>query len=255
MTQPDGVPPPALDFSGQVALVTGATRGIGRAVANALHARGAELILTGTDAEAIRRLEDEGGERRTYLCADFRSPDSLADLLQRLATLERIDVCVNNAGINRVAAVDAIDPADWDDVTSVNLRAPALITGTLARTMKRHGYGRIVNIASIWGHRVWNGRVTYASTKWGLRGQTAAAAKDLAPHGILVNAVSPGFTDTAMVRQNYSAVELSALAERIPLGRFGRPDEIATAVLFLSSALNTYITGQSLVVDGGYSLG
>ena len=246
---------PPFDFSGQIALVTGGTRGIGRAIARTLHHLGADLILTGTDPETIRRLADEHGERYTYLCADFRSRESLTAFLDRLASYDRLDVCINNAGINRVDAIDEFDPADWDDVSNVNLRAPALIIQTAARTMKRHGYGRIVNIGSIWGHQVWERRAAYASTKWGLRGLTASAAKDLAPHGVLVNAVAPGFTDTAMVRQNYSAEDLAAVIARIPVGRLARPEEIATTVAFLASSSNTYITGQSLLVDGGYGLG
>jgi 3-oxoacyl-[acyl-carrier protein] reductase len=248
-------PGPDLDFSTQTALVTGTTRGIGEAIAAALAARGATLLLTGTDPDDIARRNAAAPPGRRYLCADFASAKGLEAFLDQLAAIDRIDVCINNAGINRVDAVDEIDPADWDAVANVNLRAPALITGVVARTMKRHGYGRIVNVSSIWGHRVWEKRATYASTKWGLRGLTAASAKDLAAHGILVNTVSPGFTDTALVRGNYSAEELASVVNRIPLGRLARTDEIATAVLFLASRGNSYITGQSLVVDGGYGLG
>ena len=148
--------------------------------------------------------------------------------------------------------VDAVQDQDWDDVVAVNLSAPALITRTVARMMKRHGYGRIVNIASIWGHISWTQRAAYASTKFGLRGLTVASANDLARHNILVNAVSPGFTLTEMVQQNYSDEERRAIEARIPLQRMATTDEISRAVLFLASDLNTYITGQSLIVDGGY---
>ena len=241
-----------IDFTDKTVLVTGATRGIGRQIADDLLELGARLILTGTKQQQIDALNAQADEHATYHCADFSRRDSLETFIEALAHYDRIDVCINNAGINRVDFVDAVQDQDWDDVVAVNLSAPALITRTVARMMKRNGYGRIVNIASIWGHISWTQRAAYASTKFGLRGLTVASANDLARHNILVNAVSPGFTLTEMVEQNYSDEERRAIEARIPLQRMATTDEISRVVLFLASDLNTYITGQSLIVDGGY---
>lgn len=241
-----------LDFTDQIVLITGATRGIGARLAADFSAAGARLILTGTRADEIERLSAEAPTGAEYLQADFLDRGSLERFLKELGRRERIDVCVNNAGINRVDAVDAIDDADWDDVVAVNLTAPRRIVTTLAPIMKRNGYGRIVNISSIWGHAAWTERSSYASTKFGLRGLTVAAARDLAADGILVNAVSPGFTLTEMVENNYSEAERRRIEATIPLGRMAKPAELSPAVMFLANHLNTYITGATLVVDGGY---
>lgn len=241
-----------IDFSNQTVLVTGATRGIGRHIADDFSELGAKSILTGTKQEEVDRLNSLSGDRERYICTDFSQRDSLDAFIEEIARYDRIDVCVNNAGTNRVDFIDEIQEEDWDVVTDVNLRAPALITRTVSGIMKRHRYGRIVNISSIWGHISWTKRAAYASTKFGIRGLTVASSNDLARHNILVNAVSPGFTLTEMVKANYSEEELKAIEARIPLQRMATTDEISRVVLFLASDLNTYITGQSIIVDGGY---
>lgn len=241
-----------IDFSDKTVLVTGATRGIGRQIAEDLLEMGARLILTGTKQQEIDSLNARSDDRQRYIRADFSQRDSLEAFLEELARYDRIDVCVNNAGINRVDSIDRIRDQDWDDVVEVNLRAPTLITRTVSRIMKKNRYGRIVNISSVWGHISWTSRTVYASTKFGIRGLTVASSNDLARFNILVNAVSPGFTLTELVKENFSAEELKAIESRIPLGRFATPGEISKVVLFLASSLNTYITGQSIIVDGGY---
>ncbi len=241
-----------IDFSDKTVLVTGATRGIGRQIAEDLLEMGARLILTGTKQQEIDSLNARSDDRQRYIRADFSQRDSLEAFLEELARYDRIDVCVNNAGINRVDSIDRIRDQDWDDVVEVNLRAPTMITRTVSRIMKKNRYGRIVNISSVWGHISWTSRTVYASTKFGIRGLTVASSNDLARFNILVNAVSPGFTLTELVKENFSAEELKAIESRIPLGRFATPGEISKVVLFLASSLNTYITGQSIIVDGGY---
>lgn len=241
-----------IDFSDKTVLVTGATRGIGRQIAEDLLEMGARLILTGTKQQEIDSLNARSDDRQRYIRADFSQRDSLEAFLEELARYDRIDVCVNNAGINRVDSIDRIRDQDWDDVFEVNLRAPTMITRTVSRIMKKNRYGRIVNISSVWGHISWTSRTVYASTKFGIRGLTVASSNDLARFNILVNAVSPGFTLTELVKENFSAEELKAIESRIPLGRFATPGEISKVVLFLASSLNTYITGQSIIVDGGY---
>ena len=244
--------PMKIDFTGQTVLVTGATRGIGRQLAKDFRKAGARLVVTGTRADEIGRLQETSGNDTRWVQADFLDDTSLESFVDFVSCLDRIDVCVNNAGINRVDWIEEVTDRDWQDVVNVNLKAPTLITRAVAPIMKRNGYGRIVNISSIWGHVSWTKRATYASTKFGLRGLTVASANDLAPDGILVNAVSPGFTLTEMIEKNYSTQERRQIEAKIPLGRMATVEEISTAVLFLASPLNTYITGQSLVVDGGY---
>lgn len=245
-----------IDFTGRIVLVTGATRGIGKAIAEAFEARGADLILTGTSPEQMETLERaaraEGRSKVRYWPVNFNDRESTEAFLERIGEEDRIDVLVNNAGINRLNPIDAVKTEDLDAVLNINLRAPFLLTREASRIMKRHHYGRIVNIASIWSVITKARRAVYSATKFGLLGLTKTAAVDLAPFNILVNAVSPGFIETDLTRASLSAEERAALAAQAPLGRFAQPEEIARVVLFLASDLNTYITGQNIVADGGF---
>ncbi len=242
------------DFSDQVVLVTGASRGIGEQMAYDFAECGAQLIVTSTNSDDREELVERFGVSTSFYPVDFTDRASTNAFLDQLRSIERIDVCVNNAGTTRHGPLDTASPDDWDVTTNVNLRAPFFVTQAVANSMKRHGYGRIINISSIWGHIAMPTRSVYAATKFGVRGIALATAAELAPFNILVNTVSPGFTLTDMVRQNYSEAELKEVAARIPLARLAEPGEISKAVLFLASKLNTYITGQSLLVDGGYSI-
>jgi 3-oxoacyl-[acyl-carrier protein] reductase len=245
-----------MDFTGRTVLVTGATRGIGAAMAHAFRAANANLILTGTNPDTIDRLNrenDEAGVRNVrFRAVDLGDSESLDEFLKFIESHERIDVCVNNAGINRINQIDAMRTEDLDAILAINLRAPMLVCRSVSRLMKRAGYGRIVNVASIWSVVSKPGRAAYTATKTGLAGATRTLAAELAGSGILVNAISPGFIETDMTAKTLSADEQRALAAQVPMGRFGRPEEIAQVVLFLASDLNTYLTGQNIVVDGGF---
>jgi 3-oxoacyl-[acyl-carrier protein] reductase len=240
-----------ITFEGQVVLVTGATRGIGQEIAWQFAERGATLILTGTK-EGAAGISGIPAGRQTYHAVDFSDARSTAQFLRALERYERIDVCVNNAGINRINQVEDVGERDWDDILNVNLKAPFLVTKAVARTMKQRGYGRIVNIASVFGVVSRERRSAYSASKFGLRGLTVAVSNELARHNVLVNAVSPGFILTDLTRRILSEQEIADLARHIPMGRLGQPEEIASVVLFLASGLNTYLTGQNIVVDGGY---
>lgn len=248
---PNGAP--VLDFSGKVVLVTGGTRGIGAAVAGDLERAGAELILTGTDPGKIGELNRAGG-RRSYLHADFTDDESLRRFLAELDRRPRIDVCINNAGINKIDQIDDVGIDDYERITRVNLRAPTLICGVVGRKMRAAGYGRIVNIASIWSAATRSGRSLYSATKTGLVGLTRTVAVDLAPHGVLANAVSPGFTRTELTEATLSPADAEALSAQVPLNRFADPAEISKVIVFLASDLNTYLTGQNIIVDGGFTV-
>lgn len=233
-----------IDFEGQVVLITGGTRGIGREIAAEYAALGAETIITGRD-------EFAGGDFH-FLSVDFTDAASVDAFLSRLESMDRIDVLVNNAGINRINPIDETKREDWEAIRAVNLDGPFLVTRAVSRIMKRQRYGRIVNIASIFGVISKAGRVLYSMSKYGLRGLTVGSAIDLAPYGVLVNTVSPGFVQTELTRSILSQAEIEELARQVPVGRFAEPAEIARVVLFLTSRQNTYLTGQNIVVDGGF---
>lgn len=248
---------PALDFSGRVVVITGGTRGIGAAVAHDLELAGAELILTGTDPRMIaerNRDSAEHGRRVRYLQADFGNAGSLESFLRELHRIPRIDVCINNAGINKIDPIYDLTPADYERITQVNLRAPALICATVCAQMKTAGYGRIVNIASIWSTATKGGRSLYSMTKAGLVGLTRTVAVDMAPYNVLANAVSPGFTRTELTDSTLSPADAEALKGQIPLRRFAEPAEMSKVIMFLASELNSYLTGQNIVVDGGFTV-
>ena len=246
-----------LDFTGQRVLVTGATRGIGAAIAAAFEERGASLVLTGTNQREIedlnRQNDDAGRSHVRWLQADFSSASSTESLVGKISEMPPFHVLINNAGTNRINLIDEIHTDDVDLLLSINLRAPLLLCKAVSRGMKEMQYGRIVNIASIWSVITKPGRTVYAATKTGLAGMTRSVAVDLASQGILVNAVSPGFVETELTRASLSPEERENLAAQVPVRRFAAPDEIARIVLFLSSSLNSYLTGQNIVVDGGFS--
>lgn len=245
-----------IDFTGKTVLVTGATKGIGAAIASAFETAGASLILTGTKQDQIDAFNEhnrqEGKDHIRWMQVDFSCDQSTKSFLEDVEQGPTIHVLINNAGTNIITPVDQISPDNLDSLLSINLRAPLLLCKAVSSGMKQNSYGRIVNIASIWSVITKPGRAMYSATKSGLAGMTRAAAVDLAPYGILVNSVSPGFTNTELTAATLSDEERENLSRQVPLGRFAAPEEIAKAVLFLASDENTYITGQNLVVDGGF---
>jgi len=246
-----------LDFSGKVVLISGATRGIGAAIAADLEVAGADLILTGTNTEQIAKLNDEcmkHKRRVRYLHADFSDDSSLQSFLHELDSIPRIDVCINNAGINKIDAIYDLSGADYERITHVNLRAPTLICSVVCKKMRSAGYGRIVIIASIWSTATKAGRSLYSITKTGLIGLTRTVAVDMAHHHVMVNAVSPGFTRTELTDSMLSIADAEILKTQIPIQRFAEPREISKVVMFLASDLNTYLTGQNIIVDGGFTI-
>lgn len=238
------------DFSGSVAVVTGGTRGIGRCISELLLKGGAQVIYTGTKALPDRILE--GGR---YEQLDLMSDQSTAAFIERVITPSRIDILVNNAGVNVNETVDEILDEHWDTIVKINLTGAMKMLRAVAGNMKGNGNcGKIVNISSIWGVISKSKRNAYSAVKTGLIGLTRASALDLAAHGILVNALCPGFVNTELTRSMLSKEEMAQLAFEVPLGRFAEVDEIARAALFLCSSANTYITGQTIVVDGGFTI-
>lgn len=245
-----------IDFTGQTALVTGGTKGIGKQIADDLVALGADVILTGSNPDQIahlnREAEKAGRKSYNYMAVDFTDQNSTKRFIDKLSSMQKIDVCINNAGINRINFIDETLVSDWHDIAAVNLEAPFLITRAVSRIMKSNGYGRIVNISSIFGVISKAKRSLYSMSKFGLQGLTIASSIDLAPYNVLVNAVSPGFVLTELTQRILSKEEMDKLEAQVPLGRFAQPEEISKAVLFLASRHNTYITGQNIIIDGGF---
>ena len=247
-----------IDFSDQVVLVTGATRGIGKQIADDFSKLGAKLILTGTNEDQIKSLNESidrdinGENKRKYYYVNFTDADSTERFLTKLNNYERIDVCVNNAGINRIDYIEETQIKDWHDIIAVNLTAPFLIIRHVSKHMKKTNYGRIVNISSIFGVISREKRSIYSSSKSGIIGLTIAASNELARYNVLVNSVSPGFVLTDLTKSILSEKEMKELIQQIQARRLATPEEISRTVLFLASSLNSYITGQNIIVDGGY---
>ena len=237
----------------RVVIVTGATRGIGAAIADEFSRQGAHVIRTGTHQDEIDRLNAKATMYTQFVQADFADPASVSRFTAFIEQLRQLDVCVNNAGINIIKPLDEVTAADFDRTTAIDYRAPYMISQAAARVMRRAGRGWIVNIGSIWSVATKKGRSSYAAAKAGLAGMTRGLATDLASSGILVNCVSPGFVMTDLTRASLTDEEIKALATQVPLGRFAEPLEIARLVAFLGSESNTYITGQNIVADGGFT--
>ena len=243
-----------IDFSNKTAIVTGGTRGIGAAIVVILQQCNAQVIGTGTNNKELERLNRKSaGKKIKYMHLDFTSNESVQEFLVYLDNQDRVDVLINNAGVNKIDSIDKVSEEDWDWINNVNLRGPFLITKAVSNCMKGQRYGRMVNIGSIFGIVSKAKRAAYSTTKWGLIGFTKVVALDLAPHNILVNAVSPGFVDTELTRKILGDKEIIEITGTIPLQRLASVDEIAKTVVFLSSEHNTYITGQNIIVDGGFT--
>lgn len=245
------------DFEGQKVLVTGSTTGIGEAIVQDFLAAGADVMITGHNKKELAQVREENLDKNIknvqYCHLEFTDDHSMNSFLKEVSNKERLDVCINNAGTNRNNYIDETRIEDYDYLQQVNLRAPFLICREVSKIMKRQQYGRIVNIASIWGVISRPRRSVYSITKFGVVGLTKSIASELAPHGILVNAVSPGFTLTELTKTTVPENEILELSKMVPMKRFAQPEEISKAVLFLSSRMNTYLTGQNIIVDGGFT--
>jgi 3-oxoacyl-[acyl-carrier protein] reductase len=241
----------AIDLGGKVALVTGSTRGIGLAIARALHAAGAKVAIVGRDQARAAAVAAELGQHAAGFACDVADGAQVeAAIAAAESALGPIDVLVNNAGLTRDNILLRLTEADWDAVLDANLKGAFHTTKAVIKGMMKRRAGRIVNITSIVGLTGNKGQANYAASKAGLIGFTKSVAKEYASRGILVNCVAPGFIETDMTAALPDAARASLL-EDIALGRLGRPEDVAGAVLFLASDLAAYVTGQVLVVDGG----
>lgn len=242
-----------LSFKNKTVLITGGTRGIGKSIAEVFEKAGASLILTGTKPGGIDKFNQEyGNSNRFYHTLDFSSPESVDSFLSDLDDYKSIDVCINNAGINIIEEFIETKTTDFDVLMDINLKGPYLLNKYCAKRMKENLSGRIVNICSIWSEITRPGRSLYTMAKNALHGLTQTMAVELAQYNIMVNSVSPGFTLTDLTKLTNTKEELMSIEEKIPARRMALPEEIANVVVFLSSDQNSYLTGQNIVVDGGY---
>ncbi len=242
------------NLTGKVALVTGATGGIGSAVARRLYEQGATVALSGTRAEVLENLAKDLGERaHTFPCnlADKESVDQLIPNVEE--KLGHLDILVNNAGITRDTLAMRMKDEDWEAVLNVNLTSVFRLSRAAIKGMIKRRYGRIINISSVVGFTGNPGQCNYTAAKAGIIGMSKSLALELAARGITINSIAPGFIESAMTKDLTDAQKESILS-KIPMGRMGSPDDIAFGAVYLASEQASYMTGQTLHINGGMAM-
>jgi len=242
------------DLTGKTALVTGATGGIGAAIARSLHKQGATVAISGTRAEVLETLKAELGERVHVLPCNLGNAEEVEKLVPAAeAAMGSLDILVNNAGITRDGLAMRMKDDDWAQVLDVNLTASFRLSRAAMRGMMKRRYGRIIGITSVVGVTGNAGQANYAASKAGMIGMTKALAQELASRNVTVNCIAPGFIATPMT-DALNDKQKEAIIAKVPAGRLGTSDDVAAAALYLASAEAAYMTGQTLHVNGGMAM-
>ena len=241
-------------YKGKVVLVTGASRGIGKAIAQKFVQQGAFVIGTGTSEASANKISDELAGNGTGLVLDLSAKSSIDDFADKLGALNPPNILVNNAGITRDNLLMRMKDEEWDDVITTNLTGMYKVTKLCLRAMMKARYGRIINITSVVGLSGNPGQTNYSATKAGMIGFTRSLAREVGSRGITVNAVAPGFIETDMTDGLNEDIR-DSLLKQVSLGRLGTADEVASVVDFLASDESAYITGQTISVNGGMYMG
>jgi len=226
--------PMNLNFQNKFVVITGASRGIGKSLMLRFQSEGAQVL---------------GLSSKEYDLSNREDIKSLADCL---SDLPKVDILINNAGINKIDNIEDISLKDYDNIMRVNVEAPFLLSQAVVPKMIENKSGKIINITSIFGHCTKEQRMSYTTSKYALSGMTKTMSVELAPHNILVNSVAPGFTETDLTRQVLGQEGINEVSKQIPMRRLAQPKEIANVVMFLASDNNSYLTGQNIIVDGGF---
>jgi 2-deoxy-D-gluconate 3-dehydrogenase len=243
------------DVRGKTALVTGARKGIGFAIASALAEHGANLIVVSsqqTDNDELSKVAAKSGVTYTTFACDFRNRQDTLDLIEKIKEI-KIDILINNAGLaNRAEALNHNDDL-WDQTIEIDLTAPFILSREIGKGMAQRGYGKIIFIASMWTFLGGKNVISYTAAKTALAGLTRGLSNELLPMGITVNAIAPGFIETDITQAVRNDAERTAwITSRIPKGRWGQPSDLAGAALFLSAPASDYVSGVVLAVDGGF---
>jgi 3-oxoacyl-[acyl-carrier protein] reductase len=242
------------DLTGKTALVTGATGGLGGAIARALHASGAAVAVSGTRRDALEQIAGELAERSHIVPCNLADKDEVETLVARAeAAMGKLDILVANAGITRDSLLVQMRDQDWDEVINVNLTATFRLARAATRGMMRRRFGRIIGITSVVGTTGNPGQGNYAAAKAGMIGLIKSLAQEYATRGVTANCVAPGFIQTPMT-DKLNAKQRETILTRVPVGRLGAPTEIAAAVVYLASEEAAYVTGQTLHVNGGMAM-
>lgn len=239
------------DFQGKKVFITGGSRGIGKEIALQYKSLNAQVVITGTSPIAPDWLIDDMKYEELKIDCETNWYERVEQIINKY---EGFDICINNAGINKVSKIYDLEKENLDSILLTNLNAPIYISSLISKNMIKNNYGFIVNIASIFGVVSKEGRNAYTASKAGLIGATKTMAIDLGEHNILVNVVSPGFVDTELTRKVLGEEGMEEMRKKIPLRKLAKVSDIVPAILFLTSDFNSYITGQNIIVDGGFTV-
>ncbi|MDH4467882.1 MAG: SDR family NAD(P)-dependent oxidoreductase [Bacteriovoracaceae bacterium] len=242
-----------IDLSNRKILITGGTRGIGCAMAKLFSQSGGQVTITGTTNDSFKKFQQNNlNTELDFLKINFLNSIEMNEFLG-IVESKKFDILVNCAGINALNSFENIPSQEWDNIQSINVRAPFLISQAVAKNMSTNGWGRIINVASIFGVVTKEKRLSYTTSKSALIGMTKTMAVDLASKNILVNALSPGFIDTELTMSILGESGIKEMVSKVPLGKLGDPLSVAKLALFLASNENTFITGQNIIIDGGFT--